>query len=308
MNPPTFCIVIPLYNKAGHIADTINSVLQQSLQDFAIVVVDDGSHDNGPDIVANMTRSDSRITLMTQSNGGVSRARNAGIEYARSHVRSPYLCFLDGDDLWSGGFLAEISQLIEAFPDAGAYTTAYAQRFGDGRDIPVVPAFPANVSGKRHFVFDFFAVASRGELPIMPSSCCIPVEVLNDVGGFPSDEPMGEDQDLWVRIAYRYTMAYSRYTGSFYLQDAENRACVRNVPDRECPFSQRLNNIARNTDDPRRADMIRLTANHILHLAQLNLLAGKRTEASALLRDPRTWMLPKRRLKWELKLLMSRDS
>ena len=301
MNSCQFSIIIPLYNKAAHIVDTLYSVLQQEIADFEVIVVDDGSKDDGASLVAEMRKHDPRISLIRQPNGGVSKARNTGI----AHAKGKYLCFLDGDDLWDKDFLYEISELIHQFPNVGAYATAYAHRFKSGRNTPVLPNFPKQLKDQEQFEYDFFAVASRGEVPIMPSSCCIPKAVLDKVGGFPEGEPIGEDQDLWIRIAYQWPMAYSRTICAYYLQESENRACINNVPDEECPFSRRLFDYANTTRDSRRQDMLRVTANHLLHLAQLNILAGKKAKGRRLLRDSRTFMLPKRRLKWELKLLFS---
>jgi glycosyltransferase involved in cell wall biosynthesis len=299
MSECKFSIIIPLYNKAAHIVDTLYSVIQQDVGDFEVLVVDDGSKDDGAKLVEAMHEQDPRIHLIRQNNGGVSKARNTGIAQAKGD----YLCFLDGDDLWARDFLSEICELIKKFPTAGAYSTAYSHRFNTGKDTPVLPVFPKQLNKLEQFEYDFFAVASRGEVPIMPSSCCIPKRVLDQVGGFPEGEPIGEDQDLWIRIAYQWQMAYSRTICTYYLQESDNRACINNVPDEECPYSRRLLAHASTTTDSRRRDMLRVTANHLLHLAQLNILAGKKTEGKRLLRDKRTFMLPKRRLKWELKLL-----
>ncbi len=298
MNEPMFSVVIPLYNKAAHIADTLRTVLAQRDRDFEILVVDDGSSDNGPAIVEQLQQSSPQLQLLRQTNGGVSKARNTGID----HACGQYLCFLDGDDQWHENFLGEMRSLISAFPDAGAYSCAYAHRFADGRNLAVAPRFPRQQRHQQQFSYDFFAVASRGELPIMPSSCCIPRHVLDQCGGFPEGEPIGEDQDLWIRIAYRYPLAYSRKIFCYYLQDAENRACISNIPSEECPFSQRLQQHALHSGDPRRKDMLRMTANHLLHLAQLNILAGNRDAARQLLAEPRCWLIPKRLLKWQLKM------
>ncbi len=298
MTTPMFSVVIPLYNKATHIADTIQSVLAQDERDFEIIVVDDGSIDDGPAIVERMQQQSAQIRLVRQANGGVSRARNTGI----SEASGRYLCFLDGDDLWHSTFLSEMRRLIAAYPEAGAYSCAYAHQFANGQQIAVEPRFSRDQRKQTHFLYDLFAVASRGELPIMPSSCCIPRHVLEQCGGFPEGEPIGEDQDLWIRIAYHYPMAYSRQVYCYYLQDAENRACLNNIPSAECPFSRRLQQHALQSNDPRRRDMLRMTANHLLHLAQLNILAGNRDAARQLLAEPRCWLLPKRLLKWRLKL------
>lgn len=88
-----FSVIIPLYNKEKCIARTINSVLSQSYTNFEIVIVDDGSTDNSAAIVKTIT--DSRIRLFQKENGGVSSARNYGIEKALGK----WIFFIDADDI-----------------------------------------------------------------------------------------------------------------------------------------------------------------------------------------------------------------
>lgn len=112
-------IVIPLYNKGPHISRTIQSVLNQTEQNFEIIVVDGQSTDEGPKIVKSF--EDPRIFFFEQVGSGVSSARNEGI----SHSRSDFVAFLDADDEWMPDHLETLLRLREAYPEAGAYTTAY---------------------------------------------------------------------------------------------------------------------------------------------------------------------------------------
>jgi len=87
-----YSIIIPLYNKERQIARTLDSVLAQSVADFEVIVVDDGSKDGSAEIVKGY--SDPRIRYIKKENGGVSSARNRGIQEARGE----WILFLDGDD------------------------------------------------------------------------------------------------------------------------------------------------------------------------------------------------------------------
>jgi len=107
-----FSVVIPLYNKELSIRNTIQSVLDQTCQDFEIVVVNDGSTDNSAAVVEAI--EDDRIRLIHQKNQGVSAARNRGIEEARCE----WVAFLDADDLWEPDHVAEFRRQIESHPDA----------------------------------------------------------------------------------------------------------------------------------------------------------------------------------------------
>src|SRR5690554_5521626 len=96
-----FSVVIPLYNKELSISNTIQSVLDQTFQNFEIVIVNDGSTDNSVKEVEKF--DDKRIRLIHQENQGVSAARNRGIKEARYE----WIAFLDGDDLWEKEHLEE---------------------------------------------------------------------------------------------------------------------------------------------------------------------------------------------------------
>jgi glycosyltransferase involved in cell wall biosynthesis len=91
---PKVTIITPCYNAAPYIANTIASVQRQSLTDWQYIIVDDGSTDKSYDIVADLAKSDSRITLLQQANQGSAAARNYALQYAKGQ----YIQFLDADD------------------------------------------------------------------------------------------------------------------------------------------------------------------------------------------------------------------
>jgi glycosyltransferase involved in cell wall biosynthesis len=101
-------VIIPLYNKAHTIVNTLNTVLRQTFQDFEIVIVNDGSTDNGVEVITTAF-NDVRIKIINQANGGVSGARNTGADAAQYN----YLAFLDADDEWKLGYLAKIYEAIK---------------------------------------------------------------------------------------------------------------------------------------------------------------------------------------------------
>ena len=107
-------IVIPLYNKGVLVRRALKSVLSQTYQNFEVVVVDDGSTDEGPDIVREY--SDSRIRLIQQANAGPGAARNRGVQ----ETQAPYLAFLDADDEWMPLFLEVYVECLRRHPDCDA--------------------------------------------------------------------------------------------------------------------------------------------------------------------------------------------
>jgi glycosyltransferase involved in cell wall biosynthesis len=102
-------VIIPLYNKQATIQRAIRSVQSQTFTDWRLIVVDDGSTDQGPQIVDQMRRQDRRIELIGQSNAGPGAARNAGISAATASC----LAFLDADDQWYPWHLQEAVPILQ---------------------------------------------------------------------------------------------------------------------------------------------------------------------------------------------------
>lgn len=103
---PFFSVVIPLYNRAAIVGDTIRSVQAQDWQDFEVIVVDDGSRDNPQPVIAAF--NDARVRYIRQDNAGGGAARNRGIEAARGR----YIAFLDSDDLFLPGKLSTMARAL----------------------------------------------------------------------------------------------------------------------------------------------------------------------------------------------------
>ena len=93
-------VVIPVYNAEKHLKACIESLLSQTLAGLEFIFVNDGSQDNSPEIIASYQATDSRITLINQSNQGVSVARNNGIAVAQGE----YIGFVDADDTIASDF------------------------------------------------------------------------------------------------------------------------------------------------------------------------------------------------------------
>ena len=112
---PLFSIIVPIYNVERYLEQCIESVLAQDYQNYELILVDDGSPDNSIDICAKYAKQYSNIVFIHKINGGVSDARNAGIQIARGE----YLMFLDSDDYWEGTtILSDLQKIIiENNPD-----------------------------------------------------------------------------------------------------------------------------------------------------------------------------------------------
>lgn len=181
---PSVSVVTPAYNATRFIGQTIRSVQDQTFSDWELIVVDDGSADGTPDLVAGLARADARIRLIAgEGNRGPAGARNRGIEEARA----PLLAFLDSDDLW----LAPKLELQVAFMRerrAAFSFTSYSMIDENDRPIGKPILAPARIGYR-----DLLANTNIGCLTVMLDRREIAPPRMPDL-------PQHEDLALWYRI------------------------------------------------------------------------------------------------------------
>lgn len=215
---PKFSVIIPLYNKEQHVYNTIKSVLEQSFNDFEIIVVNDGSTDNSLKEVQKIT--DKRLVIYDRKNHGVSQARN----FAMKNANGNYFAFLDADDIWKPNHLQNINQLILEYPNCGMYCSNYY--FDYGNNYIVTPKFPTipsqnNWSG---VVPDFFKASMQYRIA-WTSAVVIPKEIISEIGLFNEAITLGagEDTEYWSRIALNKRVVFTKTPTAIYKVDAVNR-------------------------------------------------------------------------------------
>ena len=210
-----FSIIIPLYNKATHIAKAIHSVLNQTYNDFELIVVNDGSTDDSFETVRQLNQlSDKSFNILDQPNTGVSTARNNGTRLATND----YITFLDADDWWDSTYLAEMKLLIEDYPDAGIYAAKYAQVKHGKKKEAVIGLSDGFSSG---YINYFEVYAKTMWMPVSSSSSIMPRRLFLDHKGFKPEIKLGEDFELWVRLALNYPVAFLNKVLVFYNQDVD---------------------------------------------------------------------------------------
>ena len=213
MITPKISVVIPLYNKADHIARAIESVLAQITRPYEVIVIDDGSTDQSPLIAS--AYGEKGVKLVRQENQGASAARNTGIHLARGD----HIAFLDADDEWLPNHLTVIDSLIKDYPNAVLFSTAH---FISRNHIIFKPAsnIQENWSG---LIEDFFETYSLGLSLINSTTACAKKDALLAIGGFPVGIKRGEDVITWIRLALLGKAAHAGKVTAIYHLDTTDR-------------------------------------------------------------------------------------
>jgi len=220
---PKVSVIIPLYNKEAHIARALNSVITQTFDDFEIIIIDDKSNDDGPAVVRNF--QDPRIIFVEQDHWGVSFTRNHGIALSKSD----FIAFLDADDEWMPRHLETLLRLRTKFPDAGIYTTAY-QWLSKTRNATFQPYRVIPKPPFEGLLPNYFEAGALGRPPVVTSVAGISKKILLEAGMFEVGISMGEDLDLFARIALNYPVAFCSEIGAVIHEDASNRTCDTYYP------------------------------------------------------------------------------
>lgn len=203
----SIAIIIPCYNTARYLAETLESVLAQSDPDWHLVLVDDGSSDNTLEIAKDYARRDSRIQVVHQKNQGVSSARNNGYTHAAA---SEYVIFLDADDLWVPDALATLSRALAADPAAPAANGLHRIIDSNGhlQDQQGTPyEFDrCAVQGCRLVPWPKeepirFAALAFNNCIMTPGTLLIRRSALDKIDLFDTSLTHAEDWDLWLRLS-----------------------------------------------------------------------------------------------------------
>lgn len=212
-----YSVVIPLYNKGHYIENTIASVLRQSFDDYEIVIVNDGSTDDS--LATARKYASDKIRVIDQKNQGVAVARNTGIYNARG----AYIAFLDADDEWHPDYLETIDTLTTAHPQSDMFVTAYQVDMGNGKIN-----YSTRLEPETGCLESYWLTLAKGYDFVWTSATTVRRQALLDAGCFKPGEKIGQDLDMWARVARNNPrVAYSARTCVTYNRSAEANARTR---------------------------------------------------------------------------------
>ena len=184
---PRVSVVLAVRDGMPWIGDAVRSVLEQTLGDLELIVIDDGSTDDTPQTLASVV--DSRLRVARRAQLGLTRALNEGIALARA----PLIARLDADDVAAPERLARQVAFLDAHPEIGLLGTGAREVDAAGREISrlIPPATDAEIRRAliRRNVFVHSSVMMRRP-------------ALAEVGGYDATFPVAQDYDLWLRLAH----------------------------------------------------------------------------------------------------------
>jgi glycosyltransferase involved in cell wall biosynthesis len=190
MKKPLVSVIIPTYNSADYIEEALQSVFEQTFQDFEIIVIDDGSTDGTVEV---LRKYGDRISYIFQENNGPSSARNRGIRAARGE----YIAFLDADDLWVSTKLEKQVSLFLQRKGLGMVTTG-ACSF-DEKGVYGYSADKRKTLMVGDIARNIFLRSNIGTPTVM-----VRKEIFDSIGFFEENIRQSEDDNMWIRIAAHY--------------------------------------------------------------------------------------------------------
>jgi glycosyltransferase involved in cell wall biosynthesis len=218
---PLVSVVVPCYNSAGYLTETLRSLLGQSYRAIEIVLVDDGSTDDTPELAAKL--DDDRVRYFRRSNSGrPSIPRNDGL----GHARGKYVALCDSDDLLDPLLLEKSVAVLEGQPSVALTFSDYVRMDEQGRLRPGSPLaaydqfqalrrVPLDGDGYRIEQADAYECLIEENF-IRTSGVVMRREALDEIGPFDQDLPNGDDRDMWLRLSRRFDIAFIDFVGVRY--------------------------------------------------------------------------------------------
>ena len=206
MNTPRVSVIIPTYNRAQMLRQALESVRRQNVEGVEIIVVDNNSTDETPQVVEEFQPG---IRYLKQKQQGVAAARNMGIRYSKA----PYIAFLDSDDLWLPGKLNRQMAFLKSHPEVGLiYTRLWSYHVNSPEKRRLDPQGTART----------FDELLNGPNTVPTSTVVVRRECFDTAGLFNPSIPAAEDHELWLRIFRRFPIAFLDVATAEYRRHGES--------------------------------------------------------------------------------------
>lgn len=199
---PLVSVVMPVWNRARAVRRAVESVQAQTLRDWELVVVDDGSTDDTPAVLEGLAHFEPRLQVVRQERAGVSAARNLAI--ARAQGR--YVAFLDSDNTWEPDFLRVMVAVMQRDDLSVAYS---AMELRHGSTV----SYRGFDGGREHLL-----IGNHIDLNVL----VVRADVLRAVGGFSPDLRRTVDYDLVLKLSTRSPLHYQPFIGAVYSEDSDD--------------------------------------------------------------------------------------
>lgn len=208
-----FSVIIPVYNGEKFIQKAVDNVIAQTIPDWELIVVNDGSTDQTLKMLEPY-ENHPKIRIITRENGGVSAARNTGMK----HARFSYFAFLDCDDTWLPNHLETFKSMIEQYPDAGIYYTLGLIRLADGKNISNISFFEKRSELNEFVRVDNFIKEYDQDKNVKAhTTCaCVSKSAAEKAGGFREGCKIGEDLAFFLNIGIYFPVVLSSKITSVY--------------------------------------------------------------------------------------------
>jgi glycosyltransferase involved in cell wall biosynthesis len=208
-----FDIIIPAYNATRYLSAALESVVAQSFTDWRIILVNDGSTDE-TSVIADrfQEKLNDRMLIITQSNAGLPAARNAAIRRSSAE----FLAILDSDDIWLPCRLAESFKAFESRPEVGLSYGLITWIDENGRQLHTFAGNPRNAEGN----IARSIYVRKVDLPC--PTITFRRKCIDEVGLFDETMRSTEDRDMWLRIAFRYQVAFIPQVIAYYRTSANS--------------------------------------------------------------------------------------
>jgi glycosyltransferase involved in cell wall biosynthesis len=258
---PIISVVIPAYNSELTIKETIESVQKQTFTDFEIIVIDDGSQDNTIGVVKSLVKSEPRLRMVTYENGGVSVARNRGIEIAQGK----FISLLDADDLWTPDKLELQLKALKDHPEAGvAYSwTNPVDEQGKILFLGNCPVYEGNVYGEllqTNFLSSGSNILARRE-------------AIESINGFSTDFATASDWDFYLKLASKWSFVVIPKYQILYRQRSNSMSSnIESIMQESCAILEKAYQIA---PAELQSDLNKSLNNLYLYFAELYLNRSK---------------------------------